>query len=341
MSVLSEFKGNVNLSSDAGTSTTVGTTLKVNTVEAKVATDAIALYNNATSGGITIGSAQTGNMLLGSTSSITQVQGTLVANALNAKTVTANMTIASTATNATLTVGGNMTSSGGITLGSAACSTTVNGTLISNKIASTAVLKINETNNVETAINSATTVAQNLTLGTPTYTTQYLRGGTININEFGSGNTVIGTSGGTGAITLNRPITIGYSPTFTSSQIGYTGTSTFTGTLVNGVNNVSPRISSTTLAGVYTISTRFVINGGTFTNVSLVRMETGYYGGATLGQYYIEGTLVTFIDLRQTISTTYNSTAGLEFYNAIQVTWSAPNPTAPIFTSYNIYTRIA
>jgi hypothetical protein len=141
-------------------------------------------------------------------------------------------------------------------------------------------------------------------------------------------------------LTIKKPLTIGYSPTFVSGQIGFTGTSNFTGALVNGVNNVAPRISSTTLTGVYAISTLFVINGGTFTGVSLMRLETGYFGGSVIAQSYIEGTLVTFLDRRETVTGFYNSTAGLEFYNAIQVTWSAPNPTTPIFTSYNTYTRI-
>jgi hypothetical protein len=61
MSVLSEFKGNVNLSSDTGTSTTVGTTLKVNTVEGKAVGDTLAIGNNLTTGTITIGTALNGS----------------------------------------------------------------------------------------------------------------------------------------------------------------------------------------------------------------------------------------------------------------------------------------
>jgi hypothetical protein len=226
--LLSEFKGNVNLSSDTGTSTTVGNTLNVNTIQGKAVGDTLAIGNNITTGNInigtsinagdhiligssvansrvivdgalvsnkiegyipasamgignnitdgsiTIGSAQTGNMLLGSTSSFTQVQGTFIANSLNGKTVSANMTIASTTTNATLTVGSNMTGSGGILLGSASSSTTVNGTLKTDTIV------------------------------------PITAGGTTTINTSGNGSTTIGTSGGTGSITLNRPVTIGY-----------------------------------------------------------------------------------------------------------------------------------
>jgi hypothetical protein len=95
----------------------------------------------------------------------------------------------------------------------------VTGALKTNTIISTAALKINETNGVETAINSGTSIANNLTLGSVGYTTQYIRGVTVNINEYGSGNTVIGTSGGTGTITVNRPLTIGYpTPPLGSTQ---------------------------------------------------------------------------------------------------------------------------
>jgi hypothetical protein len=61
MSVLSDFKGNVNLSSDTGTSTTIGTTLKVNTVEGKAVGDTLAIGNNLTTGTITIGTALNGS----------------------------------------------------------------------------------------------------------------------------------------------------------------------------------------------------------------------------------------------------------------------------------------
>jgi len=60
MSVLSEFKGNVNLSSDTSTSTTVGNTLKVNTIQGKAVGDTLAIGNNLTTGTITIGTALDG-----------------------------------------------------------------------------------------------------------------------------------------------------------------------------------------------------------------------------------------------------------------------------------------
>jgi len=323
--LLSEFKGNVNLSSDTSTSTTVGNTLKVNTVEAKAAADAVSLYNNATTGGITMGSALTSNLLLGSTGNTTQVQGVLVANSLNPKSASANMTIASISTNATLTVGGSMTSSGGITLGSSVSNTTVNGTLKATTINSTAVSTdltlasdqnggrliladetarignifiankqgastggvtdggiyiatdvrsaltsitigttalgttsirgatvniastggsvnvgtgaLGATDYVSIASNAGNNAASYMNLGGDSLGTTYFRSKTIDINGNGAGNTSIGSTVGTGTITLYKSITPGYLPSaITSTQIGYTVKETLTGgNLVSGV----------------------------------------------------------------------------------------------------------
>lgn len=254
MSLLSEFKGNVNLSTDTGTSTTVGTTLKVNTVEAKAATDAIALYNNATSGTLTMGSALTSNLLLGSTSNTTQVQGTLVANALNPKSASANMTIASISTNATLTVGGNMTSSGGITLGSAACSTTVNGTLkattINSTSASTDLTLASDQTGGRLILADATARTGNIFIANKQGASS---GGTtdggIYIATDARSNLAsvnIGTASTSMTVKINNPLTFGWSAVPTSiSQLGYITTTTQTSTST---------ISTTTTVGTITIA---------------------------------------------------------------------------------------
>lgn len=45
---------------------------------------------------------------------------------------------------------------------------------------------------------------------------------TLNLNTTGAGNTLIGTSGGSNSITINRPLTVGYNPSaITAGQIGY------------------------------------------------------------------------------------------------------------------------
>ena len=122
---------------------------------------------------------------------------------------------------------------------------------------SATTLKINETNNNATSINTNTTVAQNLTLGTAAYTVQYLRGTTININELGSGDIVLGTNGGSGLITMNRPISINYLPSNITqiSQIGYTKLETLASapSLVSGVETRLMTSSPVLESGVWLI----------------------------------------------------------------------------------------
>lgn len=93
-------------------------------------------------------------------------------------------------------------------LGNVNTTTNFSGTVKINTLISSGsnVLKINETNGLETAINTGNTAAQNLTLGTPGTTTHYIRGINIYMNEIGSGNTVIGNSGG-GTTSLNSATT--------------------------------------------------------------------------------------------------------------------------------------
>jgi hypothetical protein len=55
---------------------------------------------------------------------------------------------------------------------------------------------------------------------------------TLNLNTTGAGNTLIGTSGGSNSITLNRPLTPAYTyPITTNTQIGYTVSPTVTWTI--------------------------------------------------------------------------------------------------------------
>lgn len=180
-------------------------TLKINTIDVLVPGGSTSIGSNQSSGG---------SILLGTTSGTTQVQGILVANTLNSKTPSASMTIASTSTNATLTVGSNMTSSGGITLGSSACNTTVNGTLKTNTIES---ISTATTMNIGTVsrttpinigtggINGAPGVTQGInigsgtnnaysfmSIGSDTMNYNYIRGTNIEMNTNNSGNTNIG-----------------------------------------------------------------------------------------------------------------------------------------------------
>lgn len=108
--------------------------------------------------------------------------------------------------------------------------------IVTNSITSTVsnTLKLNESNNRNTWINSQATAFNYVYIGTAGLTTNYIYGateintlgisntviggsgggyvslvsGTVFINANGNGNTTIGTSGGSGTVTINRPITV-------------------------------------------------------------------------------------------------------------------------------------
>jgi fibronectin-binding autotransporter adhesin len=237
----------------------------------------------------------TGKVVIGSTNSITEIGCTARSTTITGSTMGINgITTITGATTVLGTTNINITGSADTTIGNSTGTLTVNGGGIkTNKIESTAALKINETSNVETAINSNTSAAQNLTIGTAAYTTQYLRGTTININEFGSGNTVIGTSGGTGAITLNRPLTPGYLPSaITSTQIGYT---------VEDTINLAT-LTSATANNAFT--TAVILPAGVW-NISWCIRMSSIGSTVTVQNYYaVDGTNLTALCYAQTASET-------------------------------------
>jgi hypothetical protein len=67
------------------------------------------------------------------------------------------------------------------------------------------------------------------------------------------GNSTIGVVG-SGTLTVNRPITIGYSPSFTSSQIGYSVRYPFTGASLGSTSTVTIGSFSNTPTGVYLLT---------------------------------------------------------------------------------------
>jgi len=100
---------------------------------------------------------------------------------------------------------------------------------------------------------------------------------TLNLNTNGTGNTLIGTSGGSNSITINRPLTIGYAPSAitTSSQLGYTTTDaiTLTGAIPNAV--VTP------------IFTAIILPAGVWLITYSLRLRSS--GTTTVASYYMWG----------------------------------------------------
>lgn len=76
---------------------------------------------------------------------------------------------------------------------------------------------------------------------------------TLNLNTNGTGNTLIGTSGGSNSITINRPLTVGYVPSAitANTQIGYVNKPTVTWTNLGDTTICS---QNSLEAGVYMVS---------------------------------------------------------------------------------------
>ena len=170
---------------------------------------------------------------------------------------------------------------------------------------------------------------------------------TLNLNTNGTGNTLIGTSGGSNSITFNRPLTVGYTPPSIANinQIGYT-VEVPVGP-VTGIPNGGQSLVTLTIgtAGVYIINYSFRYSGSAtavsnceswFQTVAGGNIQYGnqaYYSNpnALLGSNVIcqAGTAV--------ITTTASST--ITFYCFITYTGSAPQ-LDPNFCYYS-YTRLA
>lgn len=122
-----------------------------------------------------------------------------------------------------------------------------------------------------------------VSIGSTSLTAVNIKGGqtnlettTLNLNTNGTGNTLIGTSGGSNSITFNRPLTPAYNPsTLVAGQIGYTYSPTVTWT-----NFGDAEIASQSLpAGVYMVSWS-IQTYGVFINNFL------YISGVTLPTIY-------------------------------------------------------
>jgi hypothetical protein len=131
--------------------------------------------------------------------------------------------------------------------------------------------------------NGTNAAGAQVSIGSTSLTAVNIKGGqtnlettTLNLNTNGVGNTLIGTSGGSNSITINRPLTIGYIPSaLVAGQIGYTYSPTVTWT-----NSIDTQIASQSLpAGVYMVSWS-VQTYGVFINNFL------YISGVTLPTIY-------------------------------------------------------
>ena len=125
---------------------------------------------------------------------------------------------------------------------------------------------------IASGINGANVAGSEVNIGSTSLSAVNIKGGqtnlettTLNLNTNGTGNTLIGTSGGSNSITLNRPLTVGYAPAdiTTLTQIGRT-VETAIGP-ITGISNTGQSLVTLTIgtAGVYIINFSFRYSGAT------------------------------------------------------------------------------
>ena len=172
-----------------------------------------------------------------------------------------------------------------------------------------------------------------------------LRGSIVVLNGQGGDLNLGGVSSGT--INLYRPLTVVYTPPSLTSfnQIGYTSSTSYGGSYVNGTNQVN-RISSTTLAGVWMIKAIGNLYAtGAFNGISAYNFEIGYYGGQISSRNYVSGSSFTYNNTWQTLCMVYTSSGsvnvtGLDFYSAISLSCGSVSGSSTWAMEVS-YTRIA
>jgi hypothetical protein len=152
---------------------------------------------------------------------------------------------------------------------------------------------------------------------------------TLNLNTNGTGNTLIGTSGGSNNITINRPLTPAYTyPITTSTQIGYSvsptvtwTTSAFTAVATSPtlpIGNYSMTFSITT-SGVFIPNFIYFSSSGT-PPTELLNYRTPFVDA---GRPTVQGSLTFCNTVARTISlVNYNANAQTlsdGFWNIIRI----------------------
>jgi len=169
---------------------------------------------------------------------------------------------------------------------------------------------------------------------------------TLNLNTNGTGNTLIGTAGGSNSITINRPLTLNYTTVPTPiTQIG--GTTEVTFPSITGIPYLGQTIATLTIgtAGVYIINYSFRYNGASTAVANCESwFQTSTGGNIQYGNqaYYSNPNAVlgsNVICQAGTAVITATSTSTITFYCFITYTGGAP--TLDGNYSYYSYTRLA
>ena len=212
---------------------------------------------------------------------------------INASSITSDMTIGANLNGGSLTIGSanattsinsnvtniatqNLTTNGGISMatGTNAVGTYVNiGTTAGLPTMNLRATGINigsdglPATGVVNIGNGTNTAGAQVSIGSTSLSAVNIKGTqtnvettTLNLNTNGTGNTLIGTSGGSNSITINRPLTVGYAPpALTSfSQIGFTENKS--GSIIypiGGGNAYSMKVFNNLPLGVYSLTANF------------------------------------------------------------------------------------
>jgi hypothetical protein len=237
-------------------------------------------------------------------------------------TLTGNVQIAQNQTGGTFSIGGGLNRDGSISIGQS-----TRGNIL---------------------IGSTMTAGTNLiTMGTSSLGTASVRGATVRLNDLGTGQTQISNPSG-GAITIYKPLTVGYLPTAINSitQIGRC-VEVFPPNLsltVNGGDNIIATLTTGT-AGVYRIDYSFRYGTSGLTPLSLI--ETWFNTSTQTGQVQYGNNAVFYNPAVQfglichtgsaTITTTDTSTITFKCF----LNYSGVAPFFDSVFSYYSYTRIA
>jgi hypothetical protein len=165
---------------------------------------------------------------------------------------------------------------------------------------------------------------------------------TLNLNTNGVGNTLIGTSGGSNSITINRPLTPAYSLSFTSGQIGYSSSSTASGSLVSGTYN---NLIMPAMTGVYIVSSYSYVAAGSFVGITTYDFQVGLNGIGDKSRIYLGGTNSNYANQHNTLPMLYSSsgptnTGSAVLYSNVSLTFASFTGIATWLITIS-YTRVA
>jgi hypothetical protein len=191
--------------------------------------------------------------------------------------------------------------------------------------------------NIATGTNSGTGTF--VTIGSQTLPDLYVRSAITHINDIG-GILALGSS--TSSIRLYSPLEPWYSISFTSGQIGYTSSTSASGSLINGTYN---NLLMSALTGVYMIYCKSYVAAGSFSGVNTYDFQLGLNGIGEVTRSYLGGSSLNYSNNQQSLSMVYSSSGPTNpnsalLYSNVYINFNSYIG-SPIWGITLYYTRIA